>query len=113
QGVLPALDVIASSLRKALRRSELGAGTVVPGRAEPSGTRRIAHAAMTFARRYVPERILFQVGVANSDGFDRFALTCYGCSDSPANYDIVVGEAGLHCATSGSVAGRTCDLDDY
>lgn len=113
QGVLPALTVIAASLRKGLARSELAPDTVVPGRVEQDPSRRIAHTALRLARQFVPQFIKLNVGFGNDSGVERFQLRCYGCEGDASDYEIFVGESGLHCATTGSIAGHDCNEDDY
>ncbi|MCB9617839.1 MAG: hypothetical protein H6724_00140 [Sandaracinus sp.] len=112
QGVLPALTVVAASLRKALQRSELTPDSVVAGRREV-GTRQVAHTAMSFARQMVPQLLKLNVGFGNGNGAERFQLRCFGCEGDTSDYEIFVGETGLHCATSGEVAGARCESREH
>lgn len=103
---LEALDVVASALTVVRSRGDMQQVDAF----EFTEAVEISDAARLFARTQVPMRTQTCVGKPMEGGVDQVRLRLYGAdTDSLDNYGVWLGEAGLQCATHGSIEGVGCD----
>ena len=103
---LEALDVVASALTVVRSRGDMQQVDAF----EFTEAVEISDAARLFARTQVPMRTQTCVGKPMEGGVDQVRLRLYGAdTDSLENYGVWLGEAGLQCATHGSIEGVGCD----
>ncbi|MEM9072142.1 MAG: hypothetical protein AAGE52_26790, partial [Myxococcota bacterium] len=108
--VLEALDVVATALVNGRTRTDIqslrhGDEILVFDEA-----RELADAGHLFARSHVEMRAQNCVGKPIEGGVDRVRLRLFGPSrNDTESFSVWIGEAGLQCATTGSVEGIPCD----
>lgn len=122
RGVLATIDAVRGALGASMRRVDMGA-TTTPTEPAPGTARWNAWSAIEFARTIVPHRVQVAVGRRVTGGVDRVRVRLFGVVppvDANANnlpdnieYDLWLGEAGLQCATTGTVEGESCNRADY
>jgi len=107
---LEALDVVATSITGAMRRADVRSAT--PDGEERTEAAQLLQAARLFARTKVPMRAQVCVGDVVDGSLNRARVRLFGTAEA-ARYDVVIGEAGLQCATEGGIEGEPCNLDEH